>query len=612
MKKIFLKTLLVSMMIFCMGQTVHAKIPGVVGTFTSTSSTIGGSPEFAEEVTFGGETKHGKMYHLAANEKLYNASGICESETVVKNPEATAYCSETYMVMDLDVAVKSGNGTICIVPADNIPLSGAQVNIADLSKEEWHRIRAVIQPGTRYGVGGNDKTYANVALYLDDAKLGENTVNVIQNFLYTEKQYKFRVNAGSDGAELCVADFKVWATNDAVDGTTLTPAPPEPGPDPEPEPEPEPEPSEGAEVIYGFEFNTEGDAEGWETSGTAETNVADGVAKFSLRNNAWIVNKTSARYDGGEVYKMVMRARITDAAKPTDAATPYVRLYYTSYAADGSKLNQSEARKTNFSYTNLVQKDNGLFDSEWEEYEVDLSDVPGFSTAKSIEDIRLDVLKNSSSGTVEIDYIRFYSLPGVDQITYDGGKSITDGIQGDFKTIEIKMTQPLYAVPDNSVKIVDEDGGEIRPASVSYDAGSQSIVLHSAGELLSSTQYTVVLTNDVRVTKNQTLYKEIKAGFRTKRASVDFWQKSGDGESPVITVSNDSGSADKLYLAATYWLNNMYQKKTIIPITFANGSQDFEIEYAGDGYNRVEVSLLKVVDERIISVGSRVFQYEKY
>lgn len=607
MKKIFLKTLLVSMMIFCMGQTVHAKIPGVVGTFTSTSSTIGGSPEFAEEVTFGGETKHGKMYHLAANEKLYNASGICESETVVKNPEATAYCSETYMVMDLDVAVKSGNGTICIVPADNIPLSGAQVNIADLSKEEWHRIRAVIQPGTRYGVGGNDKTYANVALYLDDAKLGENTVNVIQNFLYTEKQYKFRVNAGSDGAELCVADFKVWATNDAVDGTTLTPAPPEPGPDPEPEPEPEP--ADGEEVIYAFEFDRNGDLEGWNNSGSCTWSVSDGTAKIEY-NGAERWSEKKVDYEGGEIYKMVIRARITGAVKPTDVASPRATIYYSGTGADGGSLPMAEARTANFSWDSTMNE-NGTFDSDWAEYEVDLSGMSGFASAKNISALRIRWIKNSNTGKVEVDYIRLYSLPGISKVTYNGGTDIADGIPCKPDSIEVELTQPIYSVSENGVKILDEDGGGIQLSEVSYDSENKRIVLKPKDEMFSSTKYTIVLTREIKVAQAQTLYKEVKTGFKTQGAVIDFEEKSNEENKPVISVKNDSGEADNIYLAATYWLNNKYIKKTIIPITFTSGSDDFEIDCTGEEYNRAEISLLRLTDGRIVSIGSRVLKYEK-
>ena len=596
MKRFFINTLLVSVFFLCISHPAYAKINGVVGTFTDTSSIVTESSGL-EEVEFNGVKKQAKKYTLSNGEKVYNASGVSESEDIIKNPKKTAYCSEEYMVFDMDFAVKSGDASIYLVPNDNIHLSGNGIPIN--SDGKWHHIRAVIQPGTRYGCNGNTTTYAKTALYCDGKLVGNNNVNVNENYLYTEKEYKFRVEAGSDGAELYTADFKVWATNDEVDGKTEIPA------------APDPDPSSGEEVVYGFEFNNDGDTEGWKTAGTATTDVKDGIAKFSLKNNAWIENKTTARYDGGEVYKLVMRARITNAAKPTDSAMPYVRFYYTAYAADGSKLNQSEARKYDFTYANAVQKGDGTFDSDWAEYEIDLSSVTGFSTAKSIEDIRLDILKNSASGTVEIDYIRLYSLPGISKVTYNGQTDVTNGVPCKPESIEIELTQPIYSATDKNIMILDEDGGKIQLSSVSYESENKKIVLKIADEMLSSTKYTIVLTKDVKVTKNQSLYKEVKASFKTQSAVIDFDEKSNEGNKPVISVRNDSGEADNIYLATTYWLNNKYIKKTIDPITFTSSSEDFQIDCSGEGYNRAEVSLLKVIDGRIISIGSRVFKYEK-
>ena len=106
MRKFLASILPLVMLVFCLDIPVQAKLPGVVGTFTDTSSLLE-VPEFAEDVEFGGITKKAKTNSLEGNKVMYNVSGVQESEDVIKNSEATAYCSEKYLVMDMDIAIKN-------------------------------------------------------------------------------------------------------------------------------------------------------------------------------------------------------------------------------------------------------------------------------------------------------------------------------------------------------------------------------------------------------------------------------------------------------------------------------------------------------------------------
>ena len=611
MKKVFMHTLFVSVLFLCVSLTAHAKIDGIVGTFTDTSSTFN-VPTYDEKITYGEVTNQAKAVHLDANKTNYGLVGIQEDEAVITDGTKDAYCSEKYLVIEMDIAIKSGGGRILFVPEQNVKFVSNWIETATkMQPEQWYHIRAVVQPGTRYGAGGNTSTYAQATWYLNDELIGTGAQAVRTDMdgalLYVEKQYKFRIAAGEDGMDFHFANFKVWATNDEVDGTTATPIPPEPEPDPDPDPDPEP--ADGEEVIYAFEFDRNGDLEGWNNSGSCTWSVSDGTAKIEY-NGAERWSEKKVDYEGGEIYKMVIRARITGAVKPTDVASPRATIYYSGTGADGGSLPMAEARTANFSWDSTMNE-NGTFDSDWAEYEVDLSGMSGFASAKNISALRIRWIKNSNTGKVEVDYIRLYSLPGISKVTYNGGKDIADGIPCKPDSIEVELTQPIYSVSENGVKILDEDGGEIQLSEVSYDSENKRIVLKPKEEMFSSMKYTIILTREIKVAQAQTLYKEVKTGFKTQSAVIDFEEKSNEENKPVISVKNDSGEADNIYLAATYWLNNKYIKKTIIPITFTSGSDDFEIDCTGEEYNRAEISLLRLTDGRIVSIGSRVFKYEK-
>ena len=77
------------------------------------------------------------------------------------------------------------------------------------------------------------------------------------------------------------------------------------------------------------------------------------------------------------------------------------------------------------------------------------------------------------------------------------------------------MSQPLYDVLENDVKILDENGVEINGFSVTYDSEDKKIIVNFSNPLTPSSNYTVLLTKDIKVTKQQTLLKEIRNSFST-------------------------------------------------------------------------------------------------
>lgn len=152
MKKVFMHTLLVSVLFLCMSLTAHAKIDGVVGTFTDTSSVFG-VPAYDEEITYGEVTNRAKAVHLDANKTNYGLVGVQEDEAVIMDGTKNAYCSEKYLVIEMDVAIKSGGGKIIFIPKENVKFVSNLIDTATkMQPEQWYHIRAVVQPGTRYVV----------------------------------------------------------------------------------------------------------------------------------------------------------------------------------------------------------------------------------------------------------------------------------------------------------------------------------------------------------------------------------------------------------------------------------------------------------------------------
>lgn len=360
------------------------------------------------------------------------------------------------------------------------------------------------------------------------------------------------------------------------------------------------------EVWIRQEFE-DGNFDGWEKASNTQLSSEDGCLNISGSSQGWILNRTE--YEGGQIYKLVIRAKIENVTKPTDYSMPRFRLYYSGVGADGSALAQAEARAETVVY-NSTKNEDGTFSSDWEEYTIDLSAITDFATAEKITAFRIDTFKNSSAGTVYIDWIRMLSKPCIQAITYDGGNSAQEGIACDAETFELTLSQPFYKIPIEAVKICDVDGNTLPIKAVNHVTDDNSVIITLNGMLYSASTYRLIITQDAYVTSAQKLYGEIAKTFQTTIAEVDLMEISNRDGTVLLDVINQSGAEHILLLTATFWNGDRYAGKKVTVIQTAERDTEIALNYGAAECERMEVSLLEIADDKIITHGSRIFIYE--
>jgi len=360
------------------------------------------------------------------------------------------------------------------------------------------------------------------------------------------------------------------------------------------------------------EFDT--DNCGWTTINGAAMTITNGsmqyVSTFNAKNQTgWIQKNVS--FDGQQYCRLDIRVKVEGVSLTPSGGTPYLAIYYTGIGSDGVSASHSDSRKLEMSYK--CEKDtDGLYYSDWVEYSVDLSSLKGWDTMKSISQFRIDVIKNAE-GTVSIDYIRLFSMPVITEVGYNGqtDKDLQK-VPVDIKSLEIYLSQPIYSVDADSVKIYSLDGALADIQSVIYDKEKGIVTVNLKEELLSMTDYCIEITKDALAGSALKLYKELVYPFKTEEAKLEVNVKKANRSTVTMSVVNNDIKSRKILLIVTGWNGDEYADKIVTEINVEPGTDiDKQINIKNLKGQNAEVTAWEFVSDKPLVLGKSVYKFNK-
>ena len=457
-----------------------------------------------------------------------------------------------------------------------------------------------------YGAAETRSSFISFTNLIDDdgfsynADWVEYTVDLSTISKWSESNIsKFRIDAIKNAAGVVYIDYiKLWHY--------------EP---PRLNPEPEPEMKDG-EGWYSDSFSE--DIDGWFSTDKKQVVLSQEDDCLKYESTYYYVDgKPTAgamlkylSFAKGQYYKMFIKCKVVNAAKTEMyGQTPFLRMYFNGVNSLGETLNASESRCISVKY-DVVENDKGTYDSDWKEYEVDLSKVSQWSDS-AVSRLRIDLLKDAE-GTVFVDYIRFLSYPCIDGIEYDGN-AVTEGtrVPLDVKKIDAILSQKILSLDAGCVSIYNEDRAKLGVENVSYDAASGRVSVSVSGTMESNSTYTFEIGTGAKVNANQNLYTPIAKSFKTAAAEFEVSVTAADTDSANVIFENSSVAAKKVLAIATLWDGDKYVGKVILPCTVETGTSDVVLRFAQFGGNRAEVTVWELSGTSPRVFGKRVYTVER-
>lgn len=356
------------------------------------------------------------------------------------------------------------------------------------------------------------------------------------------------------------------------------------------------------EQWFEYNFNTEADVAAWAPNSKNQiaTSLVDGeYMKYvstpttnasGNKQSGWATAKVN--FDGNQYYKMIMRAKIENYERTfSGSSAPYFTIYYEGKNASGATQSAANSYSINVNYK-ASEDENGLFNSDWVEYEIDFANLKGWDTMSEVSNFRIDFAKNAG-GTVYVDYIRFLSLPAINSLTYNdmSGADMTK-VPVDAKSIEAYISQPVNKIGIDDIAIYEKsDDAEkvyVGIKDVRYTVANGKIAVTLDEEMLSDTEYVFEIKSSAMVNSKQSLYRPIAKEFRTDASSFEVEITDlGDGSALVKYVN--TGAAKNIALIATAWDGTKFVGKEILPVSAENGITEELIDYSSLGGDRVEI-----------------------
>ena len=160
------------------------------------------------------------------------------------------------------------------------------------------------------------------------------------------------------------------------------------------------------DIVSEFESETADFVSG-DTS-KVQVGVYSGALKTVVLSNSdsAYIYKTLSRIEGAVYNRVKIRAKVESASGLTSASDYGFGLYFEGLTKGYSTLKIDETRTLFVPYTNLANSGSSYSNSVYQEYVVDLAELPRWSECK-ISKFYIKPLKNAT-GTVHIDSVRLY------------------------------------------------------------------------------------------------------------------------------------------------------------------------------------------------------------
>ena len=316
-------------------------------------------------------------------------------------------------------------------------------------------------------------------------------------------------------------------------------------------------------------------------------------------------------FDISQFYKMEMKVKI-DGVAPTfngGNLAPRFALYYNGKDASGKAYGISSARQLYGNYQATLNEEDGKYYSDWQTVEVDFSKLASWEIC-SVDQFRIDVIKDAE-GTIYIDSIKFYSVPEITELAFDGKTDIKNEVPINTKTIVATLSQKIDSIGTDAVSIYDGDGIKANITSVVYDANKKTVTANVSG-LESFTSYTFEINKNAKANSKQNLYKPTTAVFRTQGEALEY-EATGNGSKAEILFVNKGTATKEVLLIASIWDGNKAVDKVTEVYSVACGERTHTFDYSSvSGGNKVELSVWEYSSSTVKKIhGRKVYTFLK-
>ncbi len=368
-----------------------------------------------------------------------------------------------------------------------------------------------------------------------------------------------------------------------------------------------------------IEYTFDNDVDGYiKKEGKISLSTQEGILKYvseAAYNSSGNASSgdmiMSVDFDISQFYKMEMKVKL-DGVTPTfngGNLAPRFALYYNGEDASGKAYGISSARQLFSNYQAALNEEDGKYYSDWQTIEVDLSKLASWEIC-SVDQFRIDVIKDAE-GTIYIDSIKFYSVPKITELTFDGKADIKNEVPINTKTIVATLSQKIDSVGSDAVRIYDADGIKANIESVAYDAGKKTVTANVSG-LESFTSYTFEINKNAKANSKQNLYKPTLATFRTQGEELEY-EASGNGSKAEMLFVNKGNAAKEVLLIASIWDGNKAVDKVTEIYSVPCGESTHTFDYSSVlGGNKVELSVWEYSSSTVKKIhGRKVYTFAK-
>lgn len=365
-------------------------------------------------------------------------------------------------------------------------------------------------------------------------------------------------------------------------------------------------------VIYDFKETTEGfEKKDGDVTLSVENESLKyvSVAKETNGSKTYGNMVKDVNYDINQFYKMEIKVKVDGVTPTASGGKPEFMFYYAGRDSRGNGYDSFVSTNYFKGWYDAKIKDDGKYYSDWQTVTVDLSSSNAWKTYK-VSKLRFDAI-NKAEGTIYIDYIKFYSVPAITNFAFDGVEDINEAVPSETKTITAVLSQKLYEIKDDAIRIYDSDNVDVNIKSVKYDADKNTVTVE-VDKLETFTEYTFEINKNAKVNSVQNLYKPTMAKFKTIPSSFEF-DAVGDGDSVYLSFSNQRSSPKNIVLIATVWEGDKYVGKKVLSYTVQTGDENYTFDYSSvTGGNKAEVTVWEFSSGTIKKVhGKKVYSFER-
>lgn len=337
-------------------------------------------------------------------------------------------------------------------------------------------------------------------------------------------------------------------------------------------------------------------------SGAVTFTVKDGVMKYQANQNGNSMEKTFKKdidgvdsIDGAQYRAIEIRAKITDAIKPSGLDKPSIAILYKGvYKESGSSCSVSEARKALVEYETVYNEETGLFSSsDYVVYTINMADVTDWTNC-NINNTVFQVFKNGT-GTAEIDYIKYLKTEK-NEITV--GECENGTIVTDVQSAYVGTTVNVTAAPEPGFELSELYVNGVKTDESSFVMPNEAVTL--TAKFVPEAQYQINLDDSVQNGTLSVDYTEATKGTTvtvTTTPDVGYELKNiiVDGE-PIEGNTFKMPKAD-VYVSAEFALRLMegdkeYDDPENVNFGFESGSEGFTLSYTKDNAMSVSDSCL--------------------